>query len=250
MVMFVKLSIHPDANTNPDVKWSDTITGRAMALANADTSLDLKNRWSHSEKRLVPLEASVADAIRTDLNAGGRSLIHHVTTALTSTSEVPTVDGGPPYCDHHTQHTSATGTLLSAFLILSHHNVPIHVLIDSGCIQTNVVSERVANLIRQDGGKLRPANVVLISGVGGSYAVQGFISMTVALPAPDTSVKYRHIFEHSIVSKDVTSDLIIGLPSIKYFHFLPILQYHLASQNCCQLCTHSVTRSITVLDPL
>jgi hypothetical protein len=34
-------------------------TGRAMALANAGTSVDLKNRWSHSEKRMVPLEASV-----------------------------------------------------------------------------------------------------------------------------------------------------------------------------------------------
>ena len=39
-----KLTIHPDANTNPNVKWSDTITGRAMALANAGRSVDLKNR--------------------------------------------------------------------------------------------------------------------------------------------------------------------------------------------------------------
>ena len=120
-----------------------------MALANADTSVDLKKRWSHSEKRLVPLEASVTDAIRTAIqvgrNAGGRSLIHHVT----STSATLTVEGGPPCCDH-TQHTSATDTLLSAFLILSRRNVPIKVLIDTGCIQTNVVSERVANLIRQD----------------------------------------------------------------------------------------------------
>ena len=133
-------------------------------------------------------------ALTAGRNAGGASLIHHVTTAPTSTSAVPTVDGGPPYCDH-THHTSATDTLLSAFFILSHHNVSIHVLIDTGCVQTNVVSERVANLIRQDGGKLRPANFVPTIGVGGiSYAVQGFISMTVAIPVPDKSMKYRHIF--------------------------------------------------------
>ena len=120
----------------------------------------------------------MAGAIRTAINSGGRSLIHHVTTAPTSTSAIPTVEGGL-----HSKHTSPTDTLLSAFLILSHHNVPINALIDTGCIQTNVVSERVANLIRQDSGKFRPANVVLTSSVGGmSYPVQGFISMTVAIP--------------------------------------------------------------------
>ena len=39
-----KLSIHTDANTNPAVKWTDTLTGRAMALANAGHSIDLKQR--------------------------------------------------------------------------------------------------------------------------------------------------------------------------------------------------------------
>ena len=107
---------------------------------------------------------------------------------------------------YHTVHnTSTTRPLLSAFLILSQYNVPIHVLIDTGCLQTNVVSERVARLIRQDDGKMRPANVVLTSGVGGiSYAVQGFISMTVSVPVPDKFMKFRHIFVDSIVSKDVT----------------------------------------------
>ena len=120
-------------------------------------------------------------------------------------------------------------------------------LIDTGCLQTNVVRERVARLIRQDGGKMRPANVVLTSGVGGiSYAVQGFISMTVAVPIPEKLMKFRHIFVDSIVSKDVTSDLIIGLPSIKYFDLLPILQHHIDSQHCCQLWSHSGTHSLPV----
>ena len=96
-------------------------------------------------------------------------------------------------------------------------------LIDTGCLQTNVVSERIATLIRQDGGKLRPANLVLTSGVGGvSYAVQGSINMTVALPIPHETVKYRHIFVDSIVCREVTSDLIIGLPSITYYRLLAL----------------------------
>ena len=103
-----------------------------------------------------------------------------MTTVSDTTTAVTCVDGGP--CCDHTQHTSATDTLLSAFFILSYQSIPIHVLIDTGCIQTNVVSERVANLIRQDSGKLRRANVVLTSGVGISYVVQGSIFTTVTLP--------------------------------------------------------------------
>ena len=137
---------------------------------------------------MFPLEASVVDAIRAALdtgkNVGGTSFIYHVTTALISPLAVTTDDGGPPCCDY-THHTLATNPLLSAFLILSNHNVPIHVQIDTGCLQTNVVSERVATLIRQDGGKMRPANVVLTSGSGISYAVQGSSAMAVAVPVPD-----------------------------------------------------------------
>ena len=82
-------------------------------------------------------------------------------------------------------------------------------LIDTGCLQTNIVSERVETLIRQDGGKLRPSNLMLTSGVDGRrYAVQGSITI-VAIPISHATVKYRHIFVDSIVCK---SDLIIGLP--------------------------------------
>ena len=38
-----------------------------MTLANAGHSVDLKIRWSHSEKRMVPFVSSVAKLIRTAL---------------------------------------------------------------------------------------------------------------------------------------------------------------------------------------
>ena len=41
-----------------------------MTLANEGNNADLKNRWSHSDKWLVPLDASVADAIRMAITSG------------------------------------------------------------------------------------------------------------------------------------------------------------------------------------
>ena len=53
--------MHPDVNPNPNAKWIDTITGKAMAAAGVGVSLDLKNLWSHSEKRMVLLDASISN---------------------------------------------------------------------------------------------------------------------------------------------------------------------------------------------
>ena len=64
---------------------------------------------------------------------------------------------------HRAHKTSATDALISAFLELFSQNIPIDVLIDTGWLQSNVVSEWIAILIRQDGGKLRQANLVLTS---------------------------------------------------------------------------------------
>ena len=50
-------------------------------------------------------------------------------------------------------------------LSLSTTIVPIYVLIDTGCMQTNVLSERIGHLLRQDGGKIFETNVAPTSGV-------------------------------------------------------------------------------------
>ena len=44
----------------------------------------------------------------------------------------------------------------------------------------------------------------------------------------------KHVFVRAIVCKDVSIDLIIGLPSIQYFDLLPVLQSHLHSIRCCE----------------
>ena len=97
--------------------------------------------------------------------------------------ERPTMMWSPHHCGHRCFNVCFTCSVMSC------QKIPINVLFDTGCLQINVVGEREANFIRQDDGKLRQANVVLTSGVGGvSYSAQASISMTVSLPIPDTPV--------------------------------------------------------------
>ena len=68
----------------------------------------------------------------------------------------------------------------------------IIVLIDPGCLQTNVVSARIAALLRQDGKPMRRANVKLASGVGGiTYGVNGMMDVTMLLTANTLELCYR-----------------------------------------------------------
>ena len=122
----------------------------------------------------MPLDASVGEAIWTALTSGkdhgGNFTLYHMSPALENTLPDISDKRDPRCCDHII--TAATDALMSTFLILSCQNIPINVHFDTGCLQTKVVSERVANFTRRDGGKLRQTNVVSTSGVGGvSYSV-------------------------------------------------------------------------------
>jgi len=46
----------------------------------------------------------------------------------------------------------------------------------------------------------------------------------------------KHIFLRAIVYTDVSIDLIIVLPSIKYFDLLPIRHSHIPHTLCCEIC--------------
>jgi len=121
------------------------------------------------------------------------------------------------------------------------------VLIDTGCMQTKVLSERIGTLLRKDGGKVFETDVALTSGVGGvSYEVQGIMTLMVALPLNAPPSHYRHVWLRVLVCRDVTSDLIIGLLSIQFYDLLPLLNTHPATSVCCEICairTHNTTRS-------
>ena len=69
-----------------------------------------------------------------------------------------------------------TTTLTTATAMVEDHVLyqVIHVLIDTGCLQTNIINTRVADLLNADGGTLYKTDIILTAGVGGrSYGVQG-----------------------------------------------------------------------------
>ena len=42
--------IYLDANHDPNFKWIDTLTGKPMVAAGTGGIIDIKHRWSHTEK--------------------------------------------------------------------------------------------------------------------------------------------------------------------------------------------------------
>jgi hypothetical protein len=105
-------------------------------------------------------------------------------------------------------------------------------------MQTNVVSARIAAAIRKAGGEIRKASVTLTSGVGGrSYGVEGVMNVTVSLTSRILGAR-KQMCLRVLVCKDVTTDLIIGLPSIKHFDLLPILNDHITTIPCCEICSN------------
>ena len=95
---------------------------------------------------MVPLESSVVDAIHAAIYSGkatgGRLILHHITPSPDIMTTDLNVNGGPPCCDS-SHKTAATDALISAFLVLSSQNISIDVLIDTVCLQTNVVRDRI-----------------------------------------------------------------------------------------------------------
>ena len=191
-----KFSMHPDANHDPNVKWLDTQTGKAMVAAGAGSSIDLKQWCSHTEKRLVPLDASISQQISAAIPKKlpkGETVVNTVTEVATRLVQPPNNKHGPPCCvgavTHSDQDCLAPGQLLLTSTI-----VPINVLIDTGCMQTNVLRERIGPLLTKGGGKGFETDVALTCGVGGvSYAVQGIMTLMVARPINTPPSKYRHV---------------------------------------------------------
>ena len=69
--------------------------------------------------------------------------------------------------------------LIPATLHLHSQAHNIHVPIDTGCLQVNIISAKIAALLAKDGGPMYGTNIVLTAGVGGqSYGMQGVINVT------------------------------------------------------------------------
>ena len=93
--------MHPDANHDPEIKWIDTLTGKAMVATGAGDSIDMKQRWSHTEKRLFALDASISQQIFAAIPKKlikGENVVNTLTAVATTLVQHPNNLHGPPCC--------------------------------------------------------------------------------------------------------------------------------------------------------
>ena len=96
----------------------------------------------------------------------GDSVVNTLTAVATTLVQRPHKQHGPPCCARTVTH-SDQDCLVPGQLLLTSTIVPINVLIETGCMQTNVLSERIGTLLRKDGGKVFETDAALTSAVGG-----------------------------------------------------------------------------------
>ena len=156
---------HPDANTDTSIPWSESAVGRDMSKAGYGSSgLDFEMRWDATRKELVPLGKAAGRH-----SATGETSLFHIATGdaqpgievrKQNEEHVTTVAYdivAPPPCCARQSRVDQKAFHIPATLHLKLRDCPINELIDTGCLQTNIVSTRIAALLRQDGGKMRAA---------------------------------------------------------------------------------------------
>jgi len=167
------------------------------------------------------------------VKAATRRRTRRVSDRPTDTPSATTADC-PPCCNG--SEVTPLNHLISETLHLHCQAHDIHVLIDTGCLQVNIISAKIAALLAKDGGPTYGTNIVLTAGVGGqSYGVQGIMNVTVTLMNNDDDGSVKHICLRAIVCREVKIDLIIGLPFILFYNFLPLLISHIAKTTCCEI---------------
>ena len=144
-------------------------------MSSGKNGIEFCVRWDATNKQLATLERHAADEILKDLprdKIGENTYIHHINaTGMVGATEPAILPGSkrdtkPPCCTN-CDRTEGHDLLIPGQLHLATSLLPIHVLIDTGCMQTNVVSARIAAAIRKEGGEIQKASVTLTSGVGG-----------------------------------------------------------------------------------
>jgi len=137
---------------------------------------------------MVPLDASISNQISSIIPQrkpqNGKTLLNSITSVATTIAQRVL----------HRRRRIQQNNRMPGQLLLTTTIVPINVLIDTGCMRTKVLSERIGHLLRQDGGKVFETNVALASGVGGiSYEVQSITTLMVALLLDTPPSQYRYV---------------------------------------------------------
>ena len=88
-------------------------------------------------------------------------------------------------------------------------------LIDRGCMQTTIINSRVAQL--KDGSTtMSKAAWSFTSGVGGGiFEVNSLVNFDTRFFKPNTVAEINSIYIRALISSDIRTHLIVGLPTIK-----------------------------------
>jgi len=135
------LRILSDANDDPTIEWADSAIGRAILAAGyGKGGIEMRMRWDGARKKLVPLEKAAADemlkSITEKAQAGKTTVINNLDTTQDMYTETSTDNLRPPCCSNY----NGSEQVLVEVLHLQNNAASIDVLIDSGCLQTNIVS--------------------------------------------------------------------------------------------------------------
>jgi len=90
-----------------------------------------------------------------------------------------------------------------------------------------------------------PVSPCLLTQMDYMTELLGIMNLTIAFPRGQDLLD-KHLFLRAIVSRDISLDLIIGLPSIKFYDLLPILNTHIKTLDCCEICSTFNQNNITL----
>ena len=103
----------------------------------------------------------------------------------------------------------------------------IHIRLNRQWLPADKHYGRVAQLLITDGNATkRQASRSLTSGVGGGiFEVNGLIDFDIRFLKPDGVEEVHSIYIRALISPDIRTDLIIGLPTIKKYNLLYYYYY-------------------------
>jgi len=131
---------HPDASTNENIPWKESVTGRnIIRLKGPGATLDIQQRYDRASDKMVAVDDATLQLLRKNLPTGikfrskqGEVVLNHVNTTLITTARVMVEDQRLPCCSH--TNGGISEYLIPATLRLRNNATVIHVLIDTGCL--------------------------------------------------------------------------------------------------------------------
>jgi hypothetical protein len=230
---------HPDAN-NTDLPWDESPNGKRWKRTGRD-DLNVKYTFVGPDtNEVIPIAPHFLEKFFK--KKGKRYHNISLSAPITYSPHTPPMPL-PPCCT--CENTSVNEkVLLNAWVgVAEFTDIPTRVLMDTGCLQTNVIHQRLAILLQEKGATFVPVNHSLVPGIGGDgngvVNVDSIVYFDIILTGDDKfDRKYTKTFTmRALVIEECDFDIIIGLPSIFFFNLLPSLHSKLNSMiNMCEIC--------------